>query len=99
MSDTGESIIVTFNGEIYNYRELKNTLTKSGYIFKTKTDTEVIIAAYKFWGINFLDKLVGMFAIAIVDMDNKKLFYVEIEQGKNLYIIQDKKIIYIFHQN
>ena len=95
MSDTGESIIVTFNGEIYNYRELKNTLTKSGYIFKTKTDTEVIIAAYKFWGINFLDKLIGMFAIAIVDMDNKKLFLCRDRAGeKPLYYSRQKNNIY-----
>ena len=91
MSDTGESIIVTFNGEIYNYRELKNTLTKSGYIFKTKTDTEVIIAAYKFWGINFLDKLVGMFAITIVDMDNKKLFLCRDRAGEKPILFKTKK--------
>ena len=74
MSDNKESIIITFNGEIYNYRELRNTLSQTGYKFKTATDTEVIIAAYKFWGIDFLEKLNGMFAIAIVDMQNKKLF-------------------------
>jgi asparagine synthase (glutamine-hydrolysing) len=95
MSDNKESIIITFNGEIYNYRELRNTLSQTGYKFKTATDTEVIIAAYKFWGIDFLEKLNGMFAIAIVDMQNKKLFLCRDRVGeKPLYYSRKKNNVY-----
>lgn len=95
MSDNKESIIITFNGEIYNYRELRNTLSQTGYKFKTATDTEVIIAAYKFWGIDFLEKLNGMFAIAIVDMQNKKLFLCRDRVGeKPLYYSRQKNNVY-----
>lgn len=63
---------VVLNGEIYNYRELKDEL--SDYPFRTKTDTEVILAAYARWGERCLDRLLGMFAFAIWDEQEKRLF-------------------------
>jgi asparagine synthase (glutamine-hydrolysing) len=65
--------VIIFNGEIYNYLEIKQELNKF-YNFKTKTDTEVLLAAYIQWGEKCLDKFNGMFAIAIWDRKDKKLF-------------------------
>lgn len=61
------------NGEIYNYRELTSVLTKKGHIFKTKSDTEMILHAYEEWGTNCFDKFNGMFAVAIYDLKKKEL--------------------------
>jgi asparagine synthase (glutamine-hydrolysing) len=74
MFDINKKIIITFNGEIYNYKELKIELTKSGYQFHSDSDTEVLINAYKKWGKNCLLKLRGMFAFCIVDLE-KQLFF------------------------
>lgn len=60
---------ITFNGEIYNYRELKKTLVGHGYAFTTDSDTEVILAAYAQWGDRCIDYLDGMFVFAICDLD------------------------------
>ncbi len=68
-----ENAHVVFNGEIYNYLELKNDLEAKGYKFKTQSDTEVILASYEYYGENFVSKLNGMFAIAIYDLKLKKL--------------------------
>lgn len=65
--------VMVYNGEIYNYLELKNEL-ESKYDFKTKTDTEVLLAAYIAWGAECLQKLNGMFAFAIWDKKEKRLF-------------------------
>ncbi len=65
---------ITYNGEIYNYIELRTELEQNGFIFRTKTDTEVIINSYKFWGIECLNKFNGMWAFAIWDSNKKELF-------------------------
>ncbi|MDD3976371.1 MAG: asparagine synthase (glutamine-hydrolyzing) [Candidatus ainarchaeum sp.] len=65
---------IVFNGEIYNYLELKEELIKKGYKFTTKTDTEVILAAYNLWGKNCLNKFNGMWAFAIYNDKEKELF-------------------------
>jgi asparagine synthase (glutamine-hydrolysing) len=86
-----EQIIVTFNGEIYNYVELKNQLLES-YTFITNTDTEVIIAAYLKWGLNFIKELKGMFAIAIYDKKINKVFLIRDRFGiKPLYYFFNEK--------
>lgn len=72
-SPSGQSVIV-FNGEIYNYLELKRTLESGGVVFKTNSDTEVIIAGYEAWGEALLDKLRGIFSFAIYDIKNIELF-------------------------
>lgn len=65
---------IVYNGEIYNYLELRDELSKMGHVFKTATDTEVIMSAFIEWGPAMLNRLVGMFAFAILDLKGKSLF-------------------------
>jgi len=74
MKDNKEDIVITFNGEIYNYKELKKELGKKGHIFSTKSDTEVIIKTYIEYGENCVNHFEGMFAFAIWDENKKQLF-------------------------
>jgi len=67
MSDKQESVWVVFNGEIYNFPELKRELESFGHVFSTKSDTEVIIHGYKQWSEQVFNHLNGMFGIAIWD--------------------------------
>lgn len=69
-----KSMVIVFNGEIYNYVELSSILKKKGHKFKTSTDTEVLIHGYEEWGNLLPEKLRGMFAFAIWDKKNKTLF-------------------------
>ena len=69
-----ENLVITFNGEIYNFKELKKDLELIGYNFITKSDTEVLLKAYHAWGVKMLEKLNGMFAFAIYDILNGKVF-------------------------
>ena len=64
---------ITFNGEIYNYKEIKTELINNGKKFKSNSDTEVIIEAYKYWDLEFIKKMRGMFAFAIWDNKKKKI--------------------------
>lgn len=68
------SIVICFNGEIYNYQPIKEMLIKKGHVFKSHADTEVLIHLYEEKGEEMLNDLRGMFAFAIYDMKNKKLF-------------------------
>ena len=65
---------IIFNGEIYNYRELRSQLVSQGCVFSTQSDTEVILRGYEEYGANVLDRLEGMFAFAIWDETEEKLF-------------------------
>ena len=73
MSDAEESVWVVFNGEIYNYLELRAELEKFGHQFRTSSDTEVIIHGYKQWGNDVFNHLNGMFGAGIWDVRKKKL--------------------------
>jgi asparagine synthase (glutamine-hydrolysing) len=64
---------IVFNGEIYNYIELRNELNGHGYEFRTGTDTEVVLAAYQHWGIDCLKHFTGMWAFALLDVKGRKL--------------------------
>lgn len=68
-----DNLILTFNGEIYNYIELKRTLIERGHTFRTDSDTEVLIKAYKEWGVECFKQFKGMFALAIYDTDKEEL--------------------------
>jgi asparagine synthase (glutamine-hydrolysing) len=73
MSDWEESVWVVFNGEIYNFLELRRELESYGHVFRTKSDTEVIVHGYKQWGDDVLNRLNGMFGLAIWDARQRRL--------------------------
>lgn len=91
VSDCGNYIIV-FNGEVYNFKNIKIELEKLGYEFISNSDTEVILYSYKEWGIKCIDKFIGMFAFAILDKVEDKLVLVGDRAGvKPLYYYADEK--------
>lgn len=69
-----ERYVITFNGEIYNYLEIKEKLIAKGFVFHTQSDTEVILASYHYWREKCLNEFDGMFAFAIYDKDQNELF-------------------------
>ena len=73
MSDQEESVWVVFNGEIYNFLELRRELEACGHVFRTRSDTEVIVHGYKQWGDEVLNRLSGMFGLAIWDARQRRL--------------------------
>ncbi len=86
-----EKLCISFNGEIYNYRELRLELSSIGYYFRTHSDTEVLLYAYQEWGEQCLNKLRGMFAFAICDIPQNKIFIARDQLGiKPLYYLHDK---------
>lgn len=74
ISNEDDTKVIMFNGEIYNYQEIREDLLSKGHIFKTHTDTEVILHGYEEYGYEILQKLRGMFAFVIWDDDKKELF-------------------------
>ncbi len=88
------NIVSIFNGEIYNFKELKKELIDKGYKFRTNSDSEVIPVAYKAWGTQFFKKLRGMFAICIYDLDKKKIYLARDQVGiKPLYYFKTNNSI------
>ncbi|MBK7148434.1 MAG: asparagine synthase (glutamine-hydrolyzing) [Bacteroidetes bacterium] len=69
-----QDVVVAFNGEIYNYIEVRQILLQKGYSFRTQGDTEVLCAAYKYWGESCVEQFMGMWAFALWDKTQKKLF-------------------------
>ena len=94
MADAEESVWVAFNGEIYNYRELRAELEGRGHKFRTSSDTEVIIHGYKQWGNDVFNHLNGMFGVGIWDVKKKKLVVARDPMGIKLiyYKITDGKL-------
>ncbi|MCB0729826.1 MAG: asparagine synthase (glutamine-hydrolyzing) [Ignavibacteriae bacterium] len=91
-----KSIWTVFNGEIYNFPDLKKELTDKGHIFKTNSDTEVIVHGYEEWGIDFPKKLNGMFAIALHDQKKNKFVLVRDHVGIKpvYYSFSNKRIVF-----
>ena len=96
MRNAQEDVTVTFNGEIYNFRELRDELRAAGYEFVTNGDTEVVVHGYEEWGVGVFERLRGMFAIAIWDDVRKQLVCARDIFGiKPLYYTQDgDRLIY-----
>jgi asparagine synthase (glutamine-hydrolysing) len=93
MSNEDGSIWITYNGEIYNFKEIQPILKQKGHIFKSHSDTEVIIHAYEEWGEDCLSRLSGMFAFAIWDEKKQKLFLARDRIGKKpLFYYWDGKL-------
>ncbi|MCX8110002.1 MAG: asparagine synthase (glutamine-hydrolyzing) [Syntrophorhabdaceae bacterium] len=92
MTDSEARYYLIFNGEIYNYIELKDELKRKGHRFSTDTDSEVIIYAYKEWGEKALNRFNGMFAFCIYDSVEKRLFLARDRFGV-------KPLYYQFHNN
>lgn len=94
MSNEEGTIQIVFNGEIYNFLDVKAELESKGYRFRTRSDTEVLIHAYAEWGSGMLSKINGMFAIALYDITNKKLLLARDRLGvKPLYYYLGKDIL------
>src|SRR6266581_1496083 len=74
MRDEARGLTVAFNGEIYNYRELRNELSTQGFVFRSQSDTEVLLAAYAAWNLDCLSRLNGMFAFALHDASRQTVF-------------------------
>lgn len=92
-----KKLLITYNGEVYNFLEIKRELEKIGIRFITQSDTEIILQAYRQWGINCLNLFNGMFAIAIWDFENKSLLLCRDRFGvKPLYYLYLPQQIFAF---
>nr|WP_294908115.1 asparagine synthase (glutamine-hydrolyzing) [uncultured Lacibacter sp.] len=86
---------IVFNGEIYNYPELRSTLQHYGHTFKTESDTEVILKAYRQWGVDAFEYFNGMFALALLDERKQQLVLARDHAGiKPLYYYLDRHCLY-----
>lgn len=92
----GDRYTIVYNGEIYNYRELKNILQQQGYHFRSLSDTEVVLAAYDAWGVECLQQFDGMFAFAIWDEHRKQLFAARDRFGEKPFFYYIDKGQFIF---
>jgi asparagine synthase (glutamine-hydrolysing) len=90
-----ENLALVFNGEIYNYKEIRESLKKLGYSFISNSDTEVLIKAFHCWREKCMDRLIGMFAFAIYDETADEIFLVRDRVGvKPLYYAYQDKALY-----
>ena len=96
MTNEDETIFITFNGEIFNFKEIREELEEKGHTFISKTDTEVIVHGYEEYGTKILDKLNGQFAFAIYDKKKQEIFLARDRIGINplYYYVKDKKFIF-----
>ena len=91
-----QGLHITFNGEIYNYAEIKTVLEKKGHQFHSHSDTEVILHAYAEWGSAALQQFIGMFAFTIYDENNQKLFACRDRAGVKPFFYYWKDGLFLF---
>lgn len=91
-----KDLYVIFNGEIYNYAEIRNELSEKGHAFKTHSDTEVILHAYEEWGDRCMDRFIGMFAIVLYDKIRQQLFCIRDRAGVKPFFWYFKNGHFIF---
>lgn len=92
MADQDLNIVLVFNGCIYNFAELRQRLSGNGYRFFSAGDTEVIIKAYHFWGESFVEHLIGMFALVLIDRARRRVIMARDRLGiKPLYLAEDPR--------
>lgn len=84
-------VLLSFNGEIYNFKALRDALT---FDYRSESDTEVLLAAYAKWGVRFVDRLVGMFAIALLDGDDLYLFRDRLGKKPLFYLHQGARFVF-----
>lgn len=89
-------VVVTYNGEIYNYIQLREELKEKGYTFRSHCDTEVIIAAYQEWGCECFGRFNGMFAIAVYDEDRERVVLARDRMGKKPLYYYTKGTDFVF---
>ena len=88
MHDSRGRVSVVFNGEIYNFRELRRELEGVGYRFRTSSDTEVLLHGWRAWGERMVERLRGMFAFALWDADSERLLLARDPYGKKPLFLQ-----------
>ena len=93
---TFRSLHITFNGEIYNYAEIKKRLEDKGHLFHSHSDTEVILHAYTEWGSAALQQFIGMFALVIYDEERQKLFACRDRAGVKPFFYYQKNDLFLF---
>ena len=92
MWDLEHRLALVFNGEIYNYRELRDDLAGRGHRFRTDSDTEVLLNAYREWGAECVDRFVGMFAFAVFDRQERTVYLARDRLGKKpLFYFRDAR--------
>lgn len=96
MQDAGGRHWISFNGEIYNFKDLREELTKLGHAFCTATDTEVILEAYREWGLDCVKKLNGMFAFALYDRECERLFLARDRAGEKPLFYRHSSGAFVF---
>jgi len=95
MTSAEGDCVLTFNGEIYNFREIKAELVRHGHLFRGTGDTEVVLAALREWGLSALARFIGMFAIALWDERARRLWLIRDRLGvKPLYYAWDGRILW-----
>lgn len=86
--------VLVFNGEIYNFREIRHTLQQKGYYFESESDTEVLVKAFDYWGEMAIQQLTGMFAFGLFNQENQQLILARDRAGtKPLYLFQSRNLI------
>ena len=94
IANEDDSVWVVFNGEIYNFAELRRELEAAGHVFRTRTDTEVIVHGYEAWGDAVVERLDGMFALAVWDERRRRLLLARDRPGeKPLFVYRDASVV------